>query len=301
MEYREETIETLCGLFGKSKQAYYKHKRQTISDYDWERQVLAVVTYYRELMPLIGCLKLYDIVCSIFGKRRGYARDNFLDLMRRHHLIIPPRRPRHTTNSNHLYFKYPNCTRDLDISHINVLWVADITYIALLGGNTCYLHLVTDYYSRAIIGFVVSPTLEAKYTVQALEQAIANAGGGNLCGTTHHSDRGIQYASDAYTLMLRNHHIRISMCEDYSPTDNGLAERVNGILKTECIYQLPLMTDINEAAEQISKYIDIYNNVRPHMSLQNATPMSIYRNDPAITPAARWYNREEYYDTKNDG
>lgn len=300
MEYREVTIETLCGLFGKSKQAYYKHKRQTVSDYDWEQQVLMVVAYYRELMPLIGCLKLYDIVCSIFGRRHGYARDNFMDLMHRHHLIIPPRRPRHTTNSNHLYFKYPNCTKDLDISHINVLWVADITYIALLGGGTCYLHIVTDYYSRAIIGFVVSPTLEAKYTIQALDQAITNAGGGNLCGTTHHSDRGVQYASDAYTAMLRDHHIRISMCEDYNPTDNGLAERVNGILKTEWIYQLPLMTDINEATEQISKYIDIYNNVRPHMSLQNATPMSVYMNDPTITPAARWYNREEYYDTKND-
>lgn len=128
----------------------------------------------------------------------------------------------------------------MNINHINTLWVSDITYIPLQGGDTCYLHLVTDYYSRAILGFIVSPTLEAKYSVQALEQAVVRAGGGNLCGTTHHSDRGVQYASDTYTTVLHDHNIRISMCEDYSPTDNGLAERVNGTIKTEWLYPLPL-------------------------------------------------------------
>ena len=203
-----------------------------------------IVAHYRGLMPKIGCLKLYDIVCSIMGKRRGYARDNFLDLMRKHHLVVPPRRTRHTTNSDHLYFKYPNLAKDMNINHINTLWVSDITYIPLQGGDTCYLHLVTDYYSRAILGFIVSPTLEAKYSVQALEQAVVRAGGGNLCGTTHHSDRGVQYASDAYTTVLHDHNIRISMCEDYNPTDNGLAERVNGTIKTEWLYPLPLLKDL---------------------------------------------------------
>ena len=287
------TMETLCGLFGKSKQAYYKHKRATISEKECESKILEIVHYYRSLMPYIGCMKLYRIVCDILGKQRSYARDKFLALMRRHKLVIPPRRPRHTTNSNHLYFKYPNCSKNLEVSHVNKLWVSDITYIPLSGGNTCYLHLVTDYYSRAIIGHTLSPTLEAKYTVMALEQAIANAGGGNLCGTTHHSDRGVQYASDAYTLLLKDHHIRISMCEDYNPTDNALAERVNGILKTEWIYRLPAFSNIQEAQEQIAHIIDLYNNVRPHWSLQHKTPMSVYRGDPFITPAARWFNNQE--------
>ena len=252
-------------------------------------------------MPKIGCLKLYDIVCSIMGKRRGYARDKFLELMRRHHLIVPPRRTRHTTNSNHLYFKYPNFAKDMNVSHINMLWVSDITYIPLQGGDTCYLHLVTDYYSRAIVGYAVSPTLEAKYSVQALEQAIAKAGEGNLCGTTHHSDRGVQYASDAYTTLLHDHHIRISMCEDYNPTDNGLAERVNGILKTEWIYPLPLLKDLQEAQEQMAHIVDLYNNVRPHTSLKNRTPMSVYLDDPNIVPAVRWQNlqAEKYAGTAN--
>lgn len=248
-----------------------------------------IVAHYRGLMPKIGCLKLYDIVCSIMGKRRGYARDNFLDLMRKHHLVVPPRRTRHTTNSNHLYFKYPNLAKDMNINHINTLLVSDITYIPLQGGDTCYLHLVTDYYSRAILGFIVSPTLEAKYSVQALEQAVVRAGGGNLCGTTHHSDRGVQYASDVYTTVLHDHNIRISMCEDYNPTDNGLAERVNGTIKTEWLYPLPLLKDLQEAQEQITHFVDLYNNVRPHRSLKNRTPMSVYLDDPNIVPAVRWH------------
>ena len=283
-------MDTLCGLFGKTRQAYYKHKRYDVSEKDWEDRILEIVRYYRSLTPLIGGLKLYTIVCDILGKRRGYARDSFLALMRRHNLIIPPRRTKHTTNSNHLYFKYPNCAKALDVNCANMLWVSDITYIPLVGGSYCYLHLVTDYYSRAIIGYTVAPSLEAKHTVMALEQAIARAGGGNLCGTTHHSDRGVQYASDAYTQVLHDHHIRISMCEDYNPTDNGIAERVNGILKTEWLGQLPLLTDIGDAMVQMAHIIDLYNFVRPHWSLQQRTPMAVYQDDPTITPAERWYN-----------
>ena len=180
------------------------------------------------------------------GKRRGYARDNFLNLMRKHHLVVPPRRTRHTTNSNHLYFKYPNLAKDMNINHI-------------------------------------------KYSVQALEQAVVRAGGGNLCGTTHHSDRGVQYASDTYTTVLHDHNIRISMCEDYNPTDNGLAERVNGTIKTEWLYPLPLLKDLQEAQEQITHFVDLYNNVRPHRSLKNRTPMSVYLDDPNIVSAVRWH------------
>lgn len=295
MEYREVTIDTLCGLFGKSKQAYYKHKRQTIREVDMIAKVLEIVHFYRSLMPILSCTKLYDIVRDIMGKTLLYGRDRFLDLMRKNHLIIPPRKPRHTTNSDHIYFKYPNKVKGLDISHVNQVWIADITYLYLQSGDSCYLHLVTDYYSRAIIGYVVSPTLHAKYSIQALDQAITHAGGGNLCGTTHHSDRGVQYASDAYINMLKDHHIQSSMCEDYNPTDNAVAERVNGILKTEWIYVLPVMKDIEEAKAQIDTIIDTYNNARPHLSLQKRTPMSVYLDDPEITPSARWYNREEAF------
>lgn len=244
--------------------------------------------YYRSLMPLIGGLKLYVIAQSIMGDTLPFGRDRFLRFLHRHHFIIPPRKPRHTTNSNHIYMKYPNCIKGVNVLYINQVWVSDITYIYTIDDGFCYLHMVTDYYSRAILGAVVSPTLETIYSLQALQQAIDHAGGGNLCGTTHHSDRGVQYASDAYVLSLKEHHIRISMTEDSNPTDNGVAERVNGILKTEWIYNRPAYRNLQEAQIDIAHIIDLYNNVRPHRSIDMCTPMSVYLQDENRTPQALW-------------
>lgn len=120
------------------------------------------------------------------------------------------------------------------------------------------------------------PSLHAEYTVQALEQAINQAGGGNLCGTIHHSDRGVQYACDAYIDLLITHHIRISMTENYNPTDNAVAERMNGILKTEWIYGMALFRDEEQAREHIAEMIAFYNNERPHMSIGMKKPMDVY-------------------------
>lgn len=227
-------------------------------------------------MPVIGGLKLYALTHAILGDTLHMGRDKFLHFLRKHRLIILPRKPRHTTNSNHVYLKYPNLIKDLTISTINQVWVSDITYIYTQEDGFCYLHLVTDAFSRMIIGYTVSATLEAKYTIQALHQAIANAGGGNLCGTIHHSDRGLQYACDEYTMVLQSHHIRISMTEDSNPTDNGLAERVNGIIKGEFIETLPSPKNRYEAQMLVEHAIDIYNNVRPHLKLNMQTPSSVY-------------------------
>ena len=185
MEYPYETMETLCGLFGKSKQAFYQHKRKSFSDVEIEREVLSIVATYRSEMPVIGGLKLYWLTRSVLGDALGMGRDKFLQLLHRHKLIIPPRKPRRTTNSDHVYFKYPNLVKELVITYVNQLWVSDITYIYTTEDKFCYLHLVTDAFSRMIIGYVLSPSLEAKYTMEALLQAITWAGGGNLCGTIH--------------------------------------------------------------------------------------------------------------------
>ena len=137
-------METLCGLFGKSKQAYYKHKRKSFSELEIEREVLSIVATYRAEMPLIGGLKLYYLVRFVLGDALGMGRDKFLNLLHRHKLIIPPRKPRHTTNSNHIYFKYPNLVKELVVTYVNQLWVCDITYIYTIDDKFCYLHLVTD-------------------------------------------------------------------------------------------------------------------------------------------------------------
>ena len=131
-------------------------------------------------------------------------------------------------------------------------------------------------YSHAVLGWVLSPSLHAEYTLQALKQAVNEAGGGNLCGTIHHSDRGVQYACDAYIGTLTAHHIRVSMTESYNPTDNAVAERMNGILKTEWIYGMSLFKDEEHAREQIAETIAFYNNERPHMSIGMKKPMDVY-------------------------
>ena len=229
------------------------------------------------MMPVLGGLKLYHITRSILGESLCMGRDKFLRFLRKHHLVVLPRKPRHTTNSNHVYFKYPNKAKDLEVTYVNQLWVSDITYIYTKEDGFCYLHLITDAFSRLILGYVVSPTLEAKYTIEALNQAINLAGGGNLCGTIHHSDRGVQYCCDDYITRLKDHHILISMTEDSNPTDNGLAERVNGIVKNEFLEPIPMPRNLQEAVPLVDNAIHLYNNVRPHMSLHMQTPASVYR------------------------
>lgn len=150
--------------------------------------------------------------------------------------------------------------------------MSDITYIQLANGDCCYLHLVTDAYSHKVIGWCISPTLEAKYTLDALREAIDQAQGYDLSKLIHHSDRGVQYCCNAYIEELNNYHISISMTEDYKPTDNGIAERVNGIIKTEKLYREPLYASIEEAKEEIGRFISFYNDKRPHMSIDYQTP-----------------------------
>ncbi len=250
-------------------------KKTLVSRRQIQDTMLSFVQYYRSKDPGIGGLKLYNELCSVYGSGLIGGRDAFLNLLRSRHLMLPPKKPRHTTDSNHLYKKYPNLTKGITAQYPNHIWVSDITYIWIEGG-VCYLHLITDAYSHAVLGWILAPGLQADYTIQALEQAISESGGGNLCGTIHHSDRGSQYACDAYVNVLTGHHIRISMTESYKPTDNAVAERMNGILKCEWIYGMSLFKDEDEARQQIARMIDFYNNGRPHMSIGMKKPMDVY-------------------------
>ena len=149
----------------------------------------------------------------------------------------------------------------------NQLWVADITYIMLNNGDVCYLHLITDAYSRMIVGWELADTLRAAIIIKALEQAISQAGGVSLEGLIHHSDRGVQYCCDDYVGTLKEHKIKISMTEDYNPTDNAIAERANGIIKTETVYSRKTFNGLEHARNVIGRFIHFYNYRRPHMSI----------------------------------
>ena len=225
----------------------------------------------REIDPGIGGVKLWLMLSTMFDSGRMPGRDAFLNLLRSHHLMQKPRRIRSTTNSNHRYHKWKNLVKDFVPTAANQLWVSDITYIELDNG-CCYLHLVTDAYSKKIVGWCLAESLASVFTLRALRTAIEQAGG-NLTGLIHHSDRGVQYCCDLYVEELHKYGILISMTEDYKPTDNGIAERVNGIIKGESLYrQKRRFPSYEKALEQIDQFIHFYNGQRPHYSIGMQTP-----------------------------
>ena len=265
-----------CRLFGRCRQAFYQSKADIESELRRERVILENAREIREEDPGIGGYKLWIMLRALFGPGIMPGRDSFYTLLRRHGLMLPPRKARHTTNSNHRYRKWKNLVRGLIPTEANRLWVADLTYIDLADGNVCYLHLITDAYSRKIVGWELADTLRAAITMRALEQAIAQAvslrGSDSLEGLIHHSDRGVQYCCDDYVTMLLAHGITISMTEDHNPTDNAIAERTNGIIKVERIYGQRHFKDIGHARDVIGRYIHFYNYCRPHMSVGYKVP-----------------------------
>ena len=234
-------------------------------------RIIDAVRQIRQMDPGIGYYKLWLMMKRMFGCDRVPGRDAFLKLLRDFHLMQRRPRPRHTTNSNHRYRKYRNLIRGFVPTRPNELWVSDITYIDLVD-SCCYLHLVTDAYSHKIVGWCLSETLEAEHTMEALGMAVSQATADELRGLIHHSDRGVQYCCNAYTDELKKYGIRISMTEDYRPTDNAIAERVNGILKTEVIYRERRFKSLQDARERIASFIVFYNDLRPHASIGMKAP-----------------------------
>jgi len=272
VEGRGLKVALSCRLFGHTRQAWYQSKADIEAEVERERLLLENVREIRQEDPRIGCYKLWLMLCEIYGRDKMMGRDSFFALLRRHGLMLPPPKPRHTTNSNHRYHKWKNLTKGFVPMAANQLWVADITYIMLNTGDVCYLHLITDAYSRKIVGWELADTLRAAMTIKALEQAISQAGGVSLEGLIHHSDRGVQYCCDDYVGILKRHDIRISMTEDYNPTDNAIAERTNGIIKTETVYSRKTFNNLEHARNVIGRFIHFYNYNRPHMSIGYKIP-----------------------------
>lgn len=272
----ERSIGCLCALFGKTREGYYSVSKDAQEKrINKEMEVLRKVREIREIAPGIGAYKLFLILKCIFLTEMP-GRDRFYSLIHRHHLMLKPQKKRHTTNSNHNYRKYSNLIKGFKPFGINQLWVADITYIDTDSG-VCYLHLLTDAYTHEIIGWVVSENLLSENTIAALDMALDRFEGYDLSSLIHHSDRGSQYCCNKYVGKLKEREISISMTEDSNPTDNAIAERVNGIIKQEWIYRMKRFRDLEEAREQIGRIIEFYNNDRPHMSNGMLTPADMRR------------------------
>ena len=289
----------VCRLFGHCRQAFYQVKVDVEMEVTRERQLVRDVRDIREEDLGIGAYKLWLMLKDMYGGDYVMGRDCFYVLLRRHHLMLSPPKPRHTTNSNHRYHKWKNLIRGLVLTAANQLWVADITYISTAEGN-CYLHLITDAYSHKIIGWVPAGTLKASASMEALRQAIAQAvamtGSDSLKGLVHHSDRGVQYCCDDYVNILKSHEIAISMTEDYKPTDNAIAERVNGIIKEECVYRRRQFRSREHAEQVIGRFIHFYNYRRPHMSIAYKIPAVAHTEQGE--QEKRWKN--SFYTGKSD-
>lgn len=240
-----------------------------------EHQWIQVAKEIRFQAPGVGSVKLHKQLSEIFGAEHMIGRDAFIKLLRRKKMVLPAPKPRYTTHSNHRFRKYKNLIKGIQLNRSNELWVADITYIDTQVGFT-YLHLITDAYSRRIMGWKLTDTLKAQHTLEALRMAISYTGNKNLMGLIHHSDRGVQYCCTDYVNELKTYNISISMTEDSKPTDNAIAERVNGIIKQELIYRLKLIKNLKELESKLSSYIAYYNTRRPHMSLGMQTPNQAY-------------------------
>ncbi len=224
----------------------------------------------RYVMPKIGGKKLYSMIKGDLEELQiKLGRDKFFEILRENGMMKKRRKSRkRTTNSNHSFRKYPNLIKKLKINGKLQVLVSDITYIAV-GAKYGYLNLITDAYTKKIVGYYLSESLEASGSVIALKMALKQIGGAKEL--IHHSDRGIQYCSKEYVEILKKQNIRISMTESGSPYDNAIAERVNGILKQEFMLGKNCAT-IEEARKQVAEAIAIYNEIRPHLSCGMLTP-----------------------------
>lgn len=272
-----------CILFGYSKQAYYKQCKNQQRKTSDQQQLKQSVLQIRQQLPRLGTRKLHYLLKG----KHPIGRDRLFALLREEGLLVSRRKKyTRTTDSSGWMRQYPNLVKDMVPSRPEQLWVADITYMDTLDG-TVYLHLITDAYSKRIMGYEVSENLRATSTCKAFAMAIANR---QYQALIHHSDRGLQYSSKDYTDMAVG--IRISMTETGSPYDNAVAERVNGILKEEFGLAQKL-DDLQQAKHYVRQSIALYNSFRPHLSCEMLTPdqmhaqqqvkIKTYKRTPSIT------------------
>lgn len=240
---------------------------------------MELVLEVRRKQPRIGSRKLYHILQNDLQLIGKIGRDKFISILRKSDLLVSPKKNyTRTTDSYHRFHKYNNLLYDKTIRRPNECWVSDITYIRTDNGFV-YLFLITDDYSRKIVGWDVSNSLSIEGGIRALKMAIKQRDNPALA-LIHHSDRGIQYCSKAYVELLKKHKINISMTEQNHCYENAKAERVNGILKNEFLLD-STFRDYNMAQKAVRESIKTYNEHRPHWSLNLQTPSQVHEKTAA--------------------
>ena len=231
--------------------------------------ILQEVVKIRSTQQRVGVRKLHHMIAG-FTHEHGVemGRDALYELLREHSMLVRKRKRRgpRTTFSAFWMKRYPNLAKDFTPSAGNQLWVSDITYIRVKEGFA-YLSLITDAYSRKIVGYHLNGNLSAKGPSAALRMALRN--NPDRDNLIHHSDRGLQYYSSEYMKLIGDK-IRVSMTEKSDPLENAIAERVNGILKQELLAKS--YSSYAEAQREVGQAVSIYNHLRPHLSIDMLTP-----------------------------
>lgn len=280
--YGNLPIATLCGLFGKSRQAWYDIHNRKQEDLFHEQVIVELVQQKRTLLPRVGGIKLFSMLAGDLADHHiDIGRDAFYAILRKNGLLVPcKRRYAVTTQSKHHFKKWPDLVQRRHPAQAEEIWVSDITYLRTQSGFI-YLSLITDAFSRKIVGYHLSQSLKATGCIAALNKALRGRSYPNR-SLIHHSDRGIQYCCDVYVKVLLDNHIQISMTQHGSPYDNAVAERVNGILKTEFdLYQI--FGSYKAAIDPVCKAIAAYNSIRPHFSCNLQTPDQAHRRQEENT------------------
>jgi putative transposase len=265
----------MCLQFGFTKQAFYKQLKTAQNVSLKNEVVLELVQEKRKIWKRGSGRNLHQSIKKELTEHDiKMGRDKFFDLLRENKLLIKPKRFRtKTTCSFHHFNKFDYLIKDLITKRSNEIWVTDITYLWLKKlDKFCYLSMITDLYSRKIVGHCVHEDLSVNGCIDALKMALKQRTNKSE-NLIHHSDRGVQYCSHAYVKMLQKNNIQISMTQTGDPLENAVAERINKTIKEEFTNDRQInFTNIVEAKTEIKKFIEFYNNKRPHRSIEWMTP-----------------------------
>lgn len=266
----------MCSMFGYTKQAYYKQLGQMENEVFQEAFIVGLIKDKREIWKRGSGRNLHQSLLQDFADHDiKMGRDKFFELLRNNNLLIKSKRIRaKTTCSYHHFNKYTNLIENAVPTRANEIWVSDITYLWLKPEDRfCYLSVITDLYSRKIVGHCVHENLNVKGCLDALKEALWGRSRNTQQSLIHHSDRGVQYCCHAYVQALQKNGIKISMTQTGDPLENAVAERIHKTLKEEFTNDRQInFINLATAKSEIRKFIDFYNKKRPHRSLAWLTP-----------------------------
>jgi len=292
-EVQGATLKELCALFGRTRNAWYDHQQHLKQDVMIRDIVLQEVYKIRQPLPALGTRKLHMLIKQpLLEHKISIGRDYLFELLASKGLLIRRRKRRAiTTDSNHWMRKYDNLIKEMVIIRAEQLWVSDITYLRL-GNIFVYLSLVTDAYSRKIVGYHLQQDLTAQGCMHALELALRTRKR-LYKDLVHHSDRGSQYCCKAYVEMLHNDKIAISMTQNGDPYENAIAERINGILKSE--FDIEINTGSwQQLQDKLDGVIIAYNTLRPHDSCNGLTPEQAHLKQGILNKKWKNYKKEKW-------